>query len=421
VDFHGGVTGGSKPRVHSAAVFDADGAGGDDPALYVAGEFTSAGGVTVSSVARWDGSSWSDAGGGVAVTIFDLLVFDDDGAGPNPERLFATGTFNFGSGFFDAVAYLDGSTWTLYGSAFLQGGAFDIDVWDPDAEGPLGPTLVAGGRMSFGSLRACIGYWTGSAWAGVGTGRFQYVSSIAVLDEDGEGPASGTLYICGDFNVVNSVSYNGVARWSGTQWEPLEEGVESRVASCTVFDDDAAGPNPPALFCAGPITSAGAYASQSIARWGATAAPEVTSEPSSIIVEEGATATLDVVASEAAPTSAAWQKNGGAVTDDDRVAGSLTSRLTISDVTPGDAGTYAVACGSDTSQDVTITVVPPPACLGDLDADGDTDVLDFAIFIPAFGSALGDPQYLPDADFDSSGTIDVLDFALFAPDFGCMP
>ncbi len=56
-------------------------------------------------------------------------------------------------------------------------------------------------------------------------------------------------------------------------------------------------------------------------------------------------------------------------------------------------------------------------CIGDFDADTDTDVLDFAVFLTdLFGHAVtpGDP-----GDLNGDGSIDVLDFALFVADFGC--
>ena len=61
----------------------------------------------------------------------------------------------------------------------------------------------------------------------------------------------------------------------------------------------------------------------------------------------------------------------------------------------------------------------PPACDGDFDGDGKTDVFDFALFLGAFGSTLGDVGFIPAADLDGNGAIDVLDFGLFASDFGC--
>ena len=66
-----------------------------------------------------------------------------------------------------------------------------------------------------------------------------------------------------------------------------------------------------------------------------------------------------------------------------------------------------------------ISATGEPACQADLDADRDTDVLDFSIFAASFGlSGLGPYAF---ADLDGNGTVDVLDFALFAAGFGCAP
>ncbi len=75
--------------------------------------------------------------------------------------------------------------------------------------------------------------------------------------------------------------------------------------------------------------------------------------------------------------------------------------------------------GAALMDDVLVAVVPPPPCIGDLDGDGDTDVFDFGIFGPAFGSSTGDPNFIAAADFDNNGVIDVFDFGIFGPDFGC--
>ena len=55
-------------EVTASAVFD-DGTG---PALYVAGEFEAVGPIRASQIARWDGTSWSPLGGGLAAAIGTL-------------------------------------------------------------------------------------------------------------------------------------------------------------------------------------------------------------------------------------------------------------------------------------------------------------------------------------------------------------
>lgn len=69
--------------------------------------------------------------------------------------------------------------------------------------------------------------------------------------------------------------------------------------------------------------------------------------------------------------------------------------------------------------DVQITYTPPAPCLGDLNADNATNVIDFSIWVAAFGTTLGDPNFNPDADYDNNNTVNVLDFSIWVADFGC--
>jgi hypothetical protein len=63
--------------------------------------------------------------------------------------------------------------------------------------------------------------------------------------------------------------------------------------------------------------------------------------------------------------------------------------------------------------------VPPSDCYGDLDDDGDVDVLDFGVFAGNFGAT----GLLPftEGDHDGDGDVDVLDFGLFAASIGLCP
>jgi hypothetical protein len=71
------LDGGTDEDIYAMTVFD-DGSG---PALYVAGEFTAAGGVAgTAGLAKWDGSSWSPVGSGIGIpSVGALGVFDLDG------------------------------------------------------------------------------------------------------------------------------------------------------------------------------------------------------------------------------------------------------------------------------------------------------------------------------------------------------
>jgi len=51
---------------------------------------------------------------------------------------------------------------------------------------------------------------------------------------------------------------------------------------------------------------------------------------------------------------------------------------------------------------------------GDMDGDSDVDNYDYRLFIKAYGSHRGDPDFNPDADLDSDGDVDIQDYARFA-------
>jgi len=52
-------------------------------------------------------------------------------------------------------------------------------------------------------------------------------------------------------------------------------------------------------------------------------------------------------------------------------------------------------------------------CNSDYNDDGATDLMDFAIFNSAFGSVVGDPDYLEAVDHDGDGAVTTFDFATF--------
>jgi hypothetical protein len=56
--------------------------------------------------------------------------------------------------------------------------------------------------------------------------------------------------------------------------------------------------------------------------------------------------------------------------------------------------------------------------VGDFDFDGDVDRFDFAVFVLAYGSMTGDPNYAVECDLDGDGDVDRYDFGIFAPNYG---
>jgi hypothetical protein len=91
----------------------------------------------------------------------------------------------------------------------------------------------------------------------------------------------------------------------------------------------------------------------------------ITAQPAGRTNNVGTTATFGVTVTGTAPLRYQWRKNGtNSLTDGGRVSGATTATLTLSSITPNDAGSYSVVvtnvAGSATSSNAVLTVIEPP-------------------------------------------------------------
>jgi hypothetical protein len=107
------------------------------------------------------------------------------------------------------------------------------------------------------------------------------VNDLVVFDADGPAGAMGaSLFAGGSFGVPGAAAPSaGIARWDGSGWHALGEGLSfspysvlsfggASAADLEVFDADGEGPGAPALFIAGAFLRAGGHSSWAVASWG---------------------------------------------------------------------------------------------------------------------------------------------------------
>ena len=275
-DVGGGLFGlGAPVGVEALTVYD-DGSG---PALFAGGEFTTAGGVAASNIAKWDGQAWSALGAGIPGFAVPSVVYPvsalevmDQGGGP---ELYVGGNFAEAGGQpASHIAKWDGTSWSplgpgISGSQFYDSGQIRALRSFDDGSGPL--LYVGGWFYKAAGLGAnFIAAWDGTTWSPLGTGLSRYVDTLAVYD-DGSGEA---LYAGGQFLSAGSVVLNHIGRWNGTSWSPLGSGLgkspilfDDEVYALAVFDDGSG----PALYAGGSFFDAGGVPEADfIAKWDGT-------------------------------------------------------------------------------------------------------------------------------------------------------
>jgi hypothetical protein len=95
-----------------------NGAGGHD--LYAGGNFTMAGGIAANRIAKWDGASWSALGSGCNAWV-ESIAFADNGAGGTD--VYVGGQFTTAGGLpASGIAKWDGAAWSAVGGGLTAAG-----------------------------------------------------------------------------------------------------------------------------------------------------------------------------------------------------------------------------------------------------------------------------------------------------------
>lgn len=266
--------------------------------LYGSGYFTSIGGTGATNLARWDGNNWWPVGGGfdeppdslisasnglLAIGSFKLIgntavdcVARWDGAEWQPvgldtwtgnespihacltddSRLFAVGYFSSVQGQRAGhAAHWSGTEWlpvVVSNSLAITDGFLSVFSLAADAE-----SLFAGGVYSepFGPAGRAVWQLKSNSWAKLG-GDFKSDGSPVLWNLTVH---AGQLYVGGNFTNAGGTTARNLARWDGTQWNPVGAGADGEVRAMS-----SDGTN---LFVGGDFANAGTTAAARVARW----------------------------------------------------------------------------------------------------------------------------------------------------------
>jgi hypothetical protein len=249
-DVGGGTMGGasSANRVQAIAGYGSD--------VYVGGRFTNVGGINVSNIAHWDGGNWWNMGVGCDSGVRVLAA--------SGGVVYAGGDFTNvidGPFYFVAnhVAMWDGFNWYTLGSGVNPNG-------NVNAIAVSGGNVYIGGTFTnaSGATANRIAMWNGSSWSSLGIGAQNglngTVQAIALNGSD--------VYVGGTFTNAGTSVVRGIAKWDGANWSGLGSGVTNGTSTAEVqalaFGGDGK------LYCTGRFTNISGVAASSIARWDGT-------------------------------------------------------------------------------------------------------------------------------------------------------
>lgn len=167
-----------------------------------------------------------------------------------------------------------------YPGVYINGrpGGATIDamvVWDRDGAGPLPPVLVLAGAFerAGGEVANHIAVWDGTNYSTLGTGfgppnpentvPATFVSALAVAP-------NGDLIAGGRFTTADGAPANNIARWNGTSWSALGDGVTGGSEGSTPVHALAVLPNGDIIAGGNFATASGVAGTFRVARWNGT-------------------------------------------------------------------------------------------------------------------------------------------------------
>jgi hypothetical protein len=236
--------------------------------LYVGGSFSTAGAIGATGVAKWNGANWSQVGN-IEAYVKAMAIYNGE--------LYAAGWFSNLNSNGSSIAKWNGNSWTaigpendLYTVSIECVAVYNGDLYTAGAYYAIG----GGGVAEFFRITK----WNGSAWNNFLTIPASYTLDGALGDILSMTVYNDELYIAGTFGMmIDTITTYQIAKWNGTNWSAVGSGINpeaypnggdsdgsgySFVRSLAVYNGT--------LYAGGRFDSSGTIATRNIARWDGT-------------------------------------------------------------------------------------------------------------------------------------------------------
>jgi hypothetical protein len=181
--------------------------------LHISGwDLRAAYGEPVRNLLVWRDARWQEVGGGVAIAPEALVVHED--------RLIVGGLLSSaGNLSVTNIAAWDGRNWTSIG----EGVPFRVR-----ALASFGGELIAAGDASTSPDLGAVLRWDGQEWHPLGGGVRSTAERQIVIALQAVGT---NLYAAGQFSRAGDTDADNIARWDGSRWHPLGDGISVSLRS----------------------------------------------------------------------------------------------------------------------------------------------------------------------------------------------
>jgi hypothetical protein len=215
-----------------------------DGSLYITGSFSEYDGQPLWGLARWNGVSWEAVGGGIGGYAYDAFAFEG-------KLYVGGGSFTINGTETRGLIVWDGADWSSAGLDFTFSPTGIVT-----ALGEFNGDLVVGGNFYYHGLtpvKSTVVRRNG-VFEPLGGGLYYpggTVRSFATYNNQ--------LYASGQFEAAQGAPDKHIARFDGTNWQPLDGGTNTPVFKILVHDGK--------LLACGQFTTAGTVPVLGLAAW----------------------------------------------------------------------------------------------------------------------------------------------------------